>query len=387
MFFSQLLLLIKLSAMYAMTTQETEQRDQKPLLLPLLGNPEALLLKRWYWVGNNHRSIKSKFYGIALSFQYNEIRKCSYTRNVVFGTWDYVNAGAESPSSALTISKDRNQQNFAAYDESPFSIRQPNGKDTFLQRLLHQFDNKMISFWWDSTTPLWIENEQENTIAELAIGGMNPSRFVAGTEMSVQLRFPTTRPWYWDLQTGTTVYIGKKNMNWNKIIQLGLEIESSIPMVIYDAITKHLRDEMRYTVGFMKGMPQDTNMRIMQYLDLNEHISRFDCKDAKKLLPLHIGELTIPPSMMYKRISPDKCQITLRKNDNQADQDVLTIGIDLIRLFYMSLVYDNWNAPIVQFATRVEGNPPPPPTGPPCERSQLPACITRTPSAKCCVIS
>ena len=381
-----------------MTIQHAERRELNPLLLPLFGSPEMLEMKTWKWVGNDRQSITSSTTRFHLNYAFREIFKSRLEREpitIVFGTWEYVGEGL--PSSALTLAKDEMPMHSGPRFVDTFSIRQPDGKDTYLRRLLRQFDKKMISFWWDSTTPLWIENGQENPIAELAIGGMNPSRFVAGTEMRLQLRFPTTTPWHWDLQTDTTVRIGYRDINWDQFIQLGLDTESSIPTTIYDAITKPLRDEMRYAVGLLKGMPQDTNKQIMKYLDFTKPIDEFDCKDGPKLLPLRIGELTIPPSMMYQQISPDKCKMTLVRNDDQAAQNVLIVGIDIIRHFYLSLIFDNWNSPTIQFATRVEGEAPAPPTGPPaqraspteppCQSSLPPACITQNPSTKCCVIS
>ena len=384
MFFSHFLLLSATSAIYAMTTQETEQRDLNPLILPLFGNPQSLEMNTWYWQGNDRRSITASISSVQLSYESNDIIRDTsnkYTKTIVFGSWKFANADSGRPSSAVTLAKDELANNFE------FSIRQGNENDTFLKRLLRQFNKKMISIWWDSTTPSWKYRGPHTPIAELAIGGMNPSRFVAGTEMRLQLLFTATTPWYWDLQMGTTVLVGNIDMNWNKIIQLSLHSKSDIPMVIYDAITKPLRDEMAYTVGLMKGLPKEVIQNINQYEKVNKPIFLFDCKDAPKLLPLRIGQLTIPPSMMYNQISAEKCKMTLRRNDYRGGQNLLIIGIDIIRQFYFSVIYNTWNAPTIQFTTRIEGAAPPPPTGPPCESSQSLACATQNPSAKCCVIS
>ena len=418
MFFFHFLLFSTISEIYAMTTQHAEQHDLNPLILPLFGKPHYLYMKSWQWVGNDRQSITSAGMVLRFDYSHNEISQDSYdddTKNIVFGSWEYVDVGAGSPSSALTFAKDETVPQFRDFSYWKFTIGKDSASDTYLGRLLRQFDKKMISFWWDTRISFWDFRGPKNPIAELAIGGVNPSRFVAGTEMRVQLSPSSYLSWYLEPITGTAVRVRNINMNWNKNIQFAFDTESSIPIVIYDAITKPLRDEMRYTVGLMKGMPQDTNMRIMQYLDLNEHISRFDCKDAKKLLPLHIGELTIPPSMMYRQISAGKCEMTLRRNSDELGQSRLLIGIDLIRHFYFSIIYDFDNGNSLQFAKRVKGDAPPPPTGPPvdltepqvplteppvhptepqvpptgplCEASRSPTSKTKKSANKCCVIS
>ena len=372
MLFSLFTLLSTMSTIYAMTTQETEQRDLNPLILPLFGSPETLIMKTWHWVGNDQRSITLKPSFFQVNYALKEIWKGSYEqeiRNVVFGSWKYVNAGSESPSSALTFETNEMTKHSASRSSDEFAIRQFDGYDTFLRRLLRQFDKKMISFWWDSTTPLRMNQGPQKTIAELAIGGVNPSRFVAGTEMNIRLTFQTASTSYWETIIGTTVRVGNRDINWDKRIDFALKIESIIPMVVYDAITKPLRDEMRYTVGLMKGYGRNINGGIMQYHDFNEPIFEFDCKDGPKLLPLRIGELTIPPRAMYEQTSPDKCKMTLHRNDDRAGQSKITIGIDIIRHFYVSIIYDNWTSPTLQFATRVEGQSPPPPMGPPLSAS------------------
>ena len=372
MFFSHLLLLSSLLAIYAMTTQETEQPDQKLILLPLFGKPHYLYMKSWYWEGNDRQSITSKDSFFQVSIPADEIKQGWSERDprtIVFGSWKYVEGGDGRPSSALKIAGDETTVHFGDLSYAKFSVRVGEQYDTYLGRLLRQFDKKMISFWWDSKNTHWKYQGPENPIAELAIGGMNPSRFVAGTEMRLQLRFPITSPWYWEPMRSTSVRVGNRDLNWNKKIAFEFVEESNIPTTIYDAITKPLRDEMRYAVGLLKGMPQDINKQIMKYLDFTKPIDEFDCKDGPKLLPLRIGELTISTSMMYQQISPDKCKMTLMRNDDQAQQSEITIGIDLIRHFYFSIIYDSANRDILQFATRVEGDVPLPPMQPPTATS------------------
>ena len=371
-----------------MTTQHAERRDPNPLILPLFGSPETLQMKAWYWKGKDMQSITSANVVLHFTDALSEIWADGYqpyTKTIVFGSWKYANADDGLPLPTLTFKKDEVTTYSESRTFSRIRVRQGDLYDTFLRRLLRQFDKKMISIWWDSIAPFGDYRGPQTPIAELAIGGMNPSRFVAGTEMRLQLLFPATTPCYWDLQMGTTVLVGNIDMNWNNNIQFAFDSKGSIPMVLYDAITKPLRDEMAYTVGLMKGMPQDTNKRIMQYLDFNEPIFEFDCKDGPKLLPLRIGELTIKPSMMYKQISAGKCKMTMRRNDIRGGQNVLLIGIDLIRRFYFSVIYDNWNSPTIQFATRVEGEAPAPPTGPLCESSRSHESITQTFSSYCII--
>ena len=349
MFFSHFLLLSATSAIYAMTTQEAEQRVTSPLLLPLSGKPEELKMKIWYWEGNDRQSMKSKSSFISWYYQSKQIvpaTKTQVPKTVVFGSWDYVDAGAGRPSSALTFANDENPRYL-----HDFCIKNSPRYDTYLRRLLRQFDNKMISFWWDSTTPIGLYRGTSKEIAELAIGGVNPSRFVAGTEMRVQLAPARWVGWDWSPVEGTNPRVGDTYFNQNPI-WFRFQPTSRIPIVIYNAITKPLRDEMRYTVGLMKGYGRNINGGIMKYLDFNEPIDVFDCKDAQKLLPLHIGELTIPPSMMYSQISVDKCKMTLEIKDNLIGLYALEIGLDLIRRFYLTIIYDSANGASLQFTTR-----------------------------------
>ena len=286
MFFSHFLLLSATSAIYAMTTQETEQREPIPLLLPLFGNPESLMIMPWYWKGNDRSSIKASKCVVQSIYESNEIIRDTsnkYTKTIVFGSWKFANADSGRPSSALTLAKDELANNFE------FSIRQGNENDTFLKRLLRQFNKKMISIWWDSTAAVGSDTETETPIAELAIGGMNPARFVRSTEVRFKLAsiakqdsFPDV---YWQVQKPAAVRVSNRAIESRHDVVFDLRQESENPASMYDAITKPLRNEMRYAVGLLKGYGRNINEGIMQYHDFNERIFEVDCQYGDRLLP------------------------------------------------------------------------------------------------------
>ena len=335
--------------------------EQKPLIFPLYSSPEAFKMKAWVFTNNDIKTIKQTTAKLDPYFQndiYTDEAPRQPPKTLVFGSIAYRNPTQTRPSSAVQLNPREGAVMFASNERPMFCVGAIN-HDSHLARILRRFDKKMVSFWWDSTTELYRYHGTSHPIAELAIGGVNPSRFVPSTEMRVKLA-PVDdgddAVIEWKPVTGTIIRVGSSLQNWDKDTTFDIGLRSFIPTDIYDAITKPLRDEIAYTVGLMKGMPQDTNMRIMQYMGGSEPVTVFDCKDAPKLLPLHIGQLTIPPSMMFKRTSDGKCKMTLIREGY--GNEMMQIGVDLIRQFYFSIVYDSEDGSYVQFATRVEGDPP-----------------------------
>ena len=378
-----------------MTTQHAEQHDLNPLILPLFGIPESLKMNVWYWKNSAPRDIKSISVNLDLYYGYDEVDRTTRNRGdktIVFGSWQYRNT---IPTSTLTFGDGEDPSYSKKIADHTFSIGAVSIKETFLKLLLRQFDKKMISIWWDSTTPLWSESSQQNSIAELAIGGVNPSRFIPLTEVRFKVitrSQPASMLNAYFLSSNAAYFsVGNSAIIWSNPIAFDITQESILSMVIYDAITKPLRDEMRYTVGLLKGYGRNINGGIMQYHDFNEPILEFDCQYGDRLLPLHIDQLTITPRMMYKKISNNKCKMSLRRSEISEiseQQELIILGIDVIRHFYVSISYNTRLGDTFSLYSRVEGEAPEvtvPPAGTPCESSHAHASESQTFSSYCII--
>ena len=343
------------------------QADQTPLIFPLFGRHSEVQMNTWFYYQNNPRGPPLAMVMKLTPSYGNDIGRDEYNSDpptFVFGTWTYERT---TPSSAITFSDGK--QPLFAYGLGIYGllrIQAVVGHDTILGRLLTPFQKKMISLWWDSTTPFEVTTGPSDPFAELAIGGMNPSRFVPGTETQLVMAKPIisaqSQPKYWRAVRGTSVLIGNNPTHLVNDVIFGITIQTKLHIDLYNAITKPLRDEMAYTVGLLNGMPKDVIRNINQYEKVNKPIDEFDCKDGPKLLPLHIGGLSIPSRMMYRKISDEKCRMTLMRVDDSQYQGKLIIGIDIIRQFYLSVIYDGQRGDTLQFSKRVEGPSPAPPT-------------------------
>ena len=328
----------------------TAKEPSELLHFRLFGSPDTLLVRTWSWKNNAPSHIFQSSAIVSLDFGYDEFVREAGSRGEKTMVFDSLDQTAKygRPSSALTF-RDQQEPTFT------FNIGSISEGETHLKRLLGQFDTKMVSLWWDSTSRLY-KFTLQNQVGELTIGGVNPTRFVAGTEMrlKVQVERPPLIVPYWTPVEGTAVRLGNSETNWDKKVSFDLKLTSHIPNDMYQILMRPLKAEMAYTVGLLKGMPQDINKQIMQYADTNKPVDVFDCKLASKLLPLRIGELTIKPSVMYKKITDEKCEMILQGNTAAQQQNHLKIGIDLIRQFYISVIYDSENGDTLQFAERRE---------------------------------
>ena len=343
---------------------ETRITGQKPLLLPLFGSPHSLRIKVWYWKDDNSNDVTMFKSYLGLHRARSLIKESvtgSGQKTMVFGSKKYQNTAPGIPTSMLKFTD--HQEPFISPTErmNSFSVSSVAGGNQYLELLLQQFDKKMVAIWWDSSSPLFMDQDENTVIGELAIGNSNPARFVQGTEMRVPVQPADSRVnWYvfWIPVASTPFQLGNNPTKFNKWIQFHLSHPTAIPMDLYDAITKPLKDELVYTVGLLKGMPKDTNQRIMQYANIGNPIKEFDCKDASKLLHLRIGQLIIPPSMLYEKISDEKCKMTIQRNEMVGQQNLLRIGPNIIRRFYFSVHYDLNEGYYLGFAERVEGDVP-----------------------------
>ena len=343
---------------------ESRLTDQEPLLLPLFGTPAALRIKVWYWQNDKPAAVKTfnSYLGIHRGPPaIRELSQSSGPKTMVFGSREYQNLGPGKPTSVLRFT-DYQEPIISPHERmNSFSIASTSNGNMYLTRLLQQFDKKMVGIWWDSSSPLYNDQALNKVIGELAIGNSNPTRFVQGTEMRVPVEppeFVTHHEVFWTPVAGTHIRVGNNPKVFAKQIIVDLAYPTVIPMDLYDAITKLVRNELIYTVGLLKGMPKDTNRQIMQYANIGNPIKEFDCKDASKLLHLRIGQLIIPPSMLYEKISDEKCKMTIQRNEMVGQQNVLRIGPEIIRRFYFSVHYDLNEGDYLEFAVRVEGEAP-----------------------------
>ena len=347
--------------------EEKSEAPQIPLLLPVFGNKEAPFIKLWYYEKDSPDIVEyyESYLGFSRSSGLHQLDYRCGEKRMVFGDWKYRKAERNRPSSAIKILDNETPSLSRTYKLHSFNIGSQSNADSLLGRLLRPFEKKMVSLWWDVETILDEEQQLQIPIGELAIGGSNPSRFVPESEIRIRvhkLKPDVLTNYYWRFVENTPIIVG--NEHWEKDVFIYMSDRTNIPMAIFDAITKPLRDEMRYTVGLMKGYGRNINEGIMQYHDFNEPIFEFDCKDGPKLLPLRFGPITITPQMMYKKISDEKCRMSLPRNTQQEGQNLVKIGVDLIRHFYFSIVFAPENDLTLLFATRKSGKAPDPPAEP-----------------------
>lgn len=337
--------------------------NQNPLLFPILGYPVGMELKVWYDGNREPTRDTWKTASIDLFCPFEEVVTSNLllgNKNLILGRFEYRTAWPNRPSSTLTFTGQQKPV-FDAHNRIPFCLKPIGERDTLLKRLLNKFNNKMISFWWDSTTPLTGEPVLQNPIAEMAVGGMNPARFVAGTEVRINVAYHQINnpaEGIWQAAGNLPVRVGNNPQAHVMTVFFDIEDISIFPRSLYDAITKNLRVEMGYTVGMLRGMPSDTTRNIMDFAGVSGPIIDFDCKYAPGLLPLHIGPLTIPTSMMYTHITQDKCKIILPREFGRSIDDSLFIGMDILRKFYFSVDYHPQDGDTLQFAARREGQAP-----------------------------
>lgn len=339
---------------------------QTPIIIPLFGSPIELKLKTWYFKNGSPNKVTS--FDTVLNTGYDsEVTRSIMSRGektLVVGSFDYKNQGPNRPSSAVALAN--GEQPFYSKPNQlyPFRIGSISLGDTFLARIMRQFDKKIISLWWDSTTGTESQNGPQNPIAELAIGGLNPHRFAPGPDMFINaglVQDGSTRNPYWNTDAGTIIRVGNLPIKFEKRIMFDITEHSSIPRGIFRAITRPMAEEIAFTEGMLRGRPRDGNPQTTAFLENMKPVDEFNCKYVPKLMPLHIGQLTISPAMMYRQIAEGKCKMTLPIQNNPDRQAIMVIGNDLIRRFYFSIIYNPQNKITLQFSARVDGKPPAPP--------------------------
>ena len=340
------------------------RNNLEPLLFEVFGKPINMKVKTWVYRSENPGKIKRGY--ASLDFQCRGDTQSVVGLgqvSVVFGKWEYRNTASNRPSSTVEIESGQLPVYDELSDSFPFCMKDASTSN-FLGKILSRYSSKQVSFWWDVSTPLYNPIIPEQVIAELSIGSANPARFVADTETRIKVGHQHHLISHngWEPVESLPIRVGIRETNFYKSIVFDIKDYSLLPEDIYDAITKPLRDEIAYTLGLLKGMPMDTNIRIMKYANANTPIEEFDCKDASKLLPLHIGPLIITPKMMYERVTESKCKITVQRNDIASFIENLVIGIDLIRQFHLLIHYDSLYGDTLEFATRTGGEHPIPPT-------------------------
>ena len=335
--------------------------QQRPLLFPILGSPTSMKVRTWFYHNTSPADIRRGFATLDIVCHENEIEEAtvySGLKTMVFGDWEYRNS---VPSSSITLSY--NEEPVDNYWAEPymFCIRPIDYGKTFLSMLLEPFDKKMLSFWWETSIDTYQTEQYTQVIGELAIGGMNSDRVnPMSNTISVRVNRATRAMiphHYWSPINRLDISVGDDIRKWDKTVKLSVTVNSWIPTDLFDAITKPLRADMKYTVGLLKGMPQDTNKMIMSYLDLDKPIDVFDCKDASKLLPLRVGPITITPQMMYKKISDEKCKMALRKNVFTSFEAQLELGVDILKNFVVSIDFDRTGKDVMMFSERASQMP------------------------------
>ena len=357
-----LIVLSEFACVDAAINQPNEQQTpdpnrQNPLRFSIFGYPAAMRVKTWYFE-NERPAIVSTSYASINLYCSDELMTGGGTRfkkTLVLGSWSYNRPSTDRPSSIITFDEGETAHTYSGM--FPFCIRRIDEYDTLLKRLLRKYNNKMISFWFDLTTPINGEEMTTHPIGEMTVGGMNPARFTGtATKIKIAMDMPSNYPSsFWIPERPLAISVGNKRFNRPLKVMFDLEDDNVVPYDLFDAITAPLKAELKYTVGLMKGMPRDTNKKIMSYLDLDKPIDVFDCKDSSKLLPLRVGPITITPQMMYKKISDEKCTISLVRSDIPGFNDDLVIGMDIISQFYFSIQYDSQNGDSILFSTRKEG--------------------------------
>ena len=341
-----------------------ESDEQAPVLIPTYGIPYAMEIPVWYCQNDEPSKIAKTFAKVQFQCD-DEIDQTHMSldeKKMIIGIWDSSNLWPESPSSVISLGIFRRpiaDKNFGTYN---LCVRNIGKRDSLLTRLLQKFNQKSISFWWDSITPKTGKNKDDLPIGEMAIGSPNSERFVAGTEVEIKAKPTFDDPLIftrWTAAESLHILVGSKTMKSREIAIDFKGFATFLPTDIYEELTKPLRIERSYTVGLMKGISKDISQHITGYLDMTESIHEFDCKDGAKLSPIQIGTLTIPPQMLFKKVSTSKCAIAFKKYDKFYD-DTFTIGIDLIRKFHVTIQYHENDGESLFFSTRVDGKAPSP---------------------------
>ena len=382
--------LLFVSGMSAIQATTNDQVEQLPLLIPILQISKELRIIAWLqhiMAPNQYTTFKAK---LIVDCPHDEIGSMGVRpgrRSMTFGSYDYKNPSENRPSSKIKLGPREYPRFYPTGSSSAattFCIKTMSNSNNFLARILDKFDNKMISIWWDTSLPVGHSSIDEQVVAEMALGGYNQERFVPSTGVTISVSSTahdwSTVPWWTPIEN-LPVRVGDNTDDFGIPVRFDVTRVTSIPSNIYDAITKPLQLEVAYTLGLLRGMPQDTNSRIMQYA--YEPITVFDCKDASKLLPLRIGPLTIPSNMMYKQISDEQCKIVLQKSRYEKSSSHVMVGFDVIRQFYLSIYYDPENGDSLEFSTRLDGEVPSQPVSPKTESSISGS--SQSSSRNCCV--
>ena len=401
---SQLAVLVLVST--AQVSEESKSGGNlEPLKFPILGSASEMKIGTWLFSNDNPTYVDTSFSNIDFRCG-QDTRNAHQTmtpRSMFFGTLQHRFTTPKRPSSVIKLESDRAPIFNDATRSYVFCIKTMT-PGNHISKLLSKYENKMVSFWWDSSEILNAGAMKLKPVGELAIGGMNPEKFVRGTQVRIKVmkmlspNFPMSA---WKPFEDLVISVGNNPKNYNKGVVFDAREHTFIPRDLYDAITRNIRAELGYTVGLLKGLPQDTTRNIMEYAGVEKPIDEFDCKYASKLLPLHIGPLTIPTSLMFKRLTAEKCKMTLPVNHIPVLDYTIDIGIDIIRNFYFSIKYDNANGDTLQFAQlrseneeEQEENIPPPPASPESPRLAVSGDSTSsrpgTPPVepkKCCAIS
>ena len=342
-------------------TENQQRAPQIPLIIPVFGFPMDMEIKAWVYDNSAPGEVRQTRAALNFYCPENEVNanpNLDFGTNIVLGSYEFRKSAPNRPSSTLMLANTPTPDFDGVY---PFCLKSIDEHVTFLSLLLNKFNNKMISFWWDSTTPLYGGEHSSTPIAELAIGGMNPARYFDDSQVKFKAYAVNNDQLidnYWESVLALYISVGNNQLSVPKDVIFDLSTVSSIPSDVYEALTKQLKVEMRYAIGLLKGMPKDATQHIMGFHNFNEPIVEFDCKFAPKLQPLQVGRLTIEPQMMYRHISSEKCKLTIQRNENPHTDRRLKIGIDLIRQFYFSIRFGQATGDYLYFGTRKAGEAP-----------------------------
>ena len=321
---------------------ETSDEGETPLLFPILGHAYEMRINAWVYETQNPSHVSEIKAILSVDCPLDEIVRSNSRvgKSIVFGRRDYQKEVQHTPSALISLDDTEDlSSNSGAYQ---FCIKTLVNHDNFLSRLLSKFENKIISFWWDKYVPTYEQYVPEESIGELSIGGYNPTRFVANTEVNIEVEPSTLKSSivpYWKPVDTIVVSVGKNPFDWEKDVVFNLSEDSKIPADVYDSITKRLREKMSYR-------------------DVDQAVVEFNCIGALMLSPLNVGPLVIQPYMMYKQITPQVCEMILSRSESSSDNKLIVIGGDLIRQFYFSVYFSDGYGDTLQFAIRKDGAPP-----------------------------
>ena len=350
----------------------TGNNDDLKLVFPLMWDTKGMNIAAFTIMNNVERNpirFISRIY-TSRSKDVNYLRpNWNSPQDVVFGSWKYRYPSVNTPSSIVASGYTGQNPHSDFLGRTGISIKSPAIQSNYFSKLMSRVSLMQISLWFDVSLPYFSANKLNLVTGELILGGVNENRFDASTTVSfnlARLNNPNSLPSNWVTNEPVIIRTSASEKSWSlKVVFNPDKLETELPPAVFDEITKPLKLYSLEVTANETGIPLDIVHLVGEYS--NEPIELFDCKDARYIADLHIGELIIPSKMMFIRQNADKCIFTLQRMSPEAKSVV--IGMDLFRQFHWSLSFNEGERDLMRVSKSVLGTPPSRPIDPPKQKT------------------